>query len=271
MGFCGSDIPSAGESASDIFSALYNYYPGLAQVYRNEQLPTAQAELATAQAVSGPYQELITNLYKTYGPELAKVGSGIDSTNRLASAKTDVDILRGPGKELAAEYKNIDQGLNPEYYATRALESTKLGELMNSINLDDANPEAERLINQENARSGNLANSSATGTVANALSFGNELDKRRNSLKSAVDSATAFLTPASSASTFNPATTALARPTSNTGQSNFAGANTTAGAGASSAAQGFTNQLSTLQGGYATNMANKRDVVDRINEGISSV
>jgi hypothetical protein len=262
MPFCGNDIPSAGESASDMFSAIYNYYPGLAKVFREEMLPTAQAELATSQAVSPQFQQLMTDLYKQFGPQLAETGQQIDRSNRLAAAGTDVDILKGSGKQLAEAYRDIDQGLNPEYYKVRGDAAGKLSEVLGSINLNDSSPEAERLINQENIRSGNLATPSATNS---------ELNTRRNNLTSAINAASNFLQPASSASAFNPATTALQRPTSNTGASQFAGVNTSAGASAVGAGQNFTNQIGQLQSGYANNMANQRDVVDRINEGFSSL
>lgn len=264
-------IPSVSESASDMLSALHDYYPGLAGVYRQELLPTAQAELATSQAVSPQYQQLISDLYKQFGPGLATTGAQVDDISRKAAAKTDVDILKSSGGDLARTYSDIDKSINPEYYATRTKTANALEDLLGSINLSDPNPEAERLISQENARSGNLAQPSATTTVANALSFGSEADKRRNSLEQAINSATAFLGNSSTAANFNPATTILNRPTSNTGQSNFAGANTTAGSSANQASQNFTSGLTQLQSNYANNQANKRDAVDRINEGFSSL
>jgi hypothetical protein len=271
MGFCGSDIPSTQESASDLFSAIYNYYPKLAEVYRDQALPTAQTELGVSQAVSPAYQQLMNDMYKQFGPQLAQTGQQIDRSNRLAAGQTDVDLLNTSGRQLANTYQDIDKGLNPEYYQVRANEANRIQDLLGSINLNDANPEAERLVGQENARTGNLNNTSATGTVANALSFGSELDKRRNALNTAINSATNFLQPANNSSNFNPATTALSRPTSSTGASEFAGVDKTAGQSAVTSGQNFTNQLAGLQGGYNAAMANKRDVVDRINEGFSSV
>jgi hypothetical protein len=271
MPFCGSDIPSTSESASDMFSAMYDYYPGLAKIYRDQLVPTALAEQQASQAVSPAYQQLMTDLYRQYGPANAAIGQGIDASNRLASANTDVNILKGPGTELAKTYQDIEKQLNPEYYATRAATSGKIDELLNSINLGNANPEAERLISQENARSGNLGTPSASNTVANALSFGDAANSRRAALSTAINAATNFLQPSSSASAFNPATTALNRPTSNTGASQFAGVQQGAGAAGQQAAQGFTDQLSQIQQGYNSNMANRRDVVDRINEGFSSL
>ena len=268
---CGPDVPSAGESASDMFSAIYDYYPLLSRVFREDMPKMAQAELQTAQQVSPAYQQLATDLYKQFGPQLAQVGQGIDASNRLAAANADVNILQGPGKQLAQTYKEIDQGLNPEYYQVREQNANKLEELLGSINLNDANPEAERLISQENARSGNLSTPSATGTVSNALSFGDAMNGRRAALSSAINAATSFLQPASSASAFNPATTALQRPTSNTGASEFAGVNSQAGQSALTQGQNYTNQIGTLQQGRNQALANQRDALDRVHEGLSSV
>lgn len=268
MPFCANDAPTAGESASDIFSAMYNYYPGLAQVYRDQLLPTAQAELKTSQAVSPAFQQLMTDLYRDQGPQLAQIGQGIDRSNRLAAAQTDADIIAGPGATTARSYQALDRELNPEFYATRAAGAGKLSELLGSINLSDPNPEAERLISQEAARSGNMASPSQTNTVANAISFGEAANNRRTNLTAAINAATNFLQPSSTASNFNPATTALNRPTSNTGSSQFAGVNNTAGQGSQSAALGFTNQLGDLQ---RLDVENRTSIKDQIDQGFSSI
>lgn len=264
-----SHAPTTNETTAEMIQAMTQYMPGYMAAMNKEVLPQAQADLAAAQATSPAMQQLTADLYKTYAPQFASVGRDIDTANRLQGAKTDAEILKGSGKDLARTYKEIDTELNPEYYKTRAAAGSGLEQLLGSINLNDANPEAERLINQENVRTGNLGNNSATNTVANALSFGSALNERRSQLSNAINTASAFLQPASNAS-FNPATAALNRPTSNTGLSQFTGVNQPSG----QAYQSGNNLANNIAANQQTQMginANRRDVLDRLNESTSAI
>lgn len=264
-----SPAPPTSESTADVIKAMTANFPAFMQAMNQELAPTEAAKLASAQQVSPAWAQLTSDLYRQFAPGMAQTGSQIDSSNRLAQAKTDVDILGGSGRDLSRIYKEIDTELNPEYYKTREAGAKSIGDLLSSINLNDASPEAERLVNQENVRTGNLGNTSATNTVANALSFGSELSNRRSQLSNAINTASAFLQPSSNAA-FNPATAALARPTGNTGLSEFTGVNK-AGGEAFGAGQGLLNQVGALKQTELGINANRRDTLDRINETMSSV
>lgn len=260
--------PTTNESTAEIMKSLTTYLPDYMKVVNAQVGPQAQTELDVAKQVSGPYAELLNELYGKYGKSMATTGSEIEKINRTGAANTDLEILRGSGGDLAREGVKIDKELNPEYYKTRELQANKLGELLGSINLNDANPEAERLIGQENARSGNLGNSSATSTVSNALSFGSEMDRRRSSLSNALNSATAFLAP--SQGNFNPVVTALNRPSTNTGESRFGGV-TNPGAQAYQAGNNMFNGITGVQMQQNDINANRRDTLDRMNEVTASL
>jgi len=213
--------PGTQESTASMLQALITHLPAFMDIQNAQVGPQAQAMLKAAQGITPVYNDLQTSEYARNAPSLAQTGSQVDNISRTGAAKTDLDILQGSGGDLVKESQALDRQLNPEFYKTRELESNKMEELLESINLNDANPEAERLIGQENARSGNLSNPSATGTVANALSFGSELDRRRTSLGNALNTVTNFLQP--SQGQFNPVATALGRPSTNTGENRFAG------------------------------------------------
>lgn len=260
--------PPTGESTAKIMEALTQYLPAYSQVVNAQKLPTAQADLGVSQAVSPAYAQLMQELYSQYGPGLAKTGSELERINRLGAAGTDVEILQGPGKELVSSAQALDRALNPEYYNTRAAAAGKLGELLGSINLNAPNPEAERLVSQEAARTGNVATPSATSTVSNALSFGNELQKRRSALGQAISIGSQFLP--SAVSQFNPVQTALGRPSTNTGISQFTGVQ---GPSGQSAAQGsdLLGNISALRQQQNQINSQRRDVLDRLNEVSSTI
>lgn len=261
--------PSTSESTGSIISALTQYLPGYMAVQNAQLGPQANAQLEVAKQISPQYSELLNGLYQKYAPQLAQTGVNVDAINRQGAANTDLNILRGSGGDLAKEAVGIDKQLNPEYYKTRALEGDKLSQLLGSINLDNANPEAERLINQESARTGNnTVPQNATNTVSNALSFGSQLQSRRDSLSQALSTATNFLQP--SQGQFNPVVTALNRPSSNTGNNQFQGVTNP-----SNQAYNSGNQL--LQTATAANQqsnqinANRRDTLDRVTQVMGSV
>lgn len=261
--------PQTSESTREMMEAFTETMPGFMQVMSQQVAPTERAKLASAQQTSPEWAQLTYDIYKQFAPQMAAAGRDIEAQNRLANARTDAEILNTSGRDLAKTYKEIDTELNPEYYKTRAGASDSIAQLLGSINLNDASPEAERLINQENIRSGNLGNDSATNTVSNALSFGREMDNRRNQLSQAINTASAFLQPASNAQ-FNPATAALNRPTSNSGLSQFGGVQMPGNEAFSSGNNLMNNITSVRQAEMGIN-ANRRDTLDRFNETMSSL
>ena len=255
--------PQLNESTSEIIQSLTKYLPAYMGVQNDQVLPQARAQLDATKAISPEYSALMADLYKKYAPEMAQTGVDVERINRTGAANTDLAIMQGSGGDLAREAQKIDKELSPEYYATRKLQADKLGQLLGSIDLNNANPEAERLVNQEAQRSGNVSNPNATSTVSNALSFGGEMEKRRNSLANALNTATNFQQTAQSQ--FNPVVTALNRPSTNTGESRFTGV-TAAGDQAYKSGSGMYAGLSSDQQAKEQINANRRDSLDRFNE-----
>ena len=249
--------------SSDVINNVIQNLPAYMNTVNAQLAPQARSELATQQEIAPQYQELLTSLYEKFAPRLATAGAGADRISREATARTDADILKGAGGDTVRNLSDLDRSVNPEYYKTREAGAAKLGELLGSINLSDANPEAERLVSQENARSGNLTTPSSTRTVANALSFGNEQQKRRDALGQAINTASGFLAPASG--TFNTANIALGKGPTNTGLTNFAGVKDTQNQ-AVGAASGIMGTSAGLVGQQQDINSQRRDVLDRINE-----
>jgi hypothetical protein len=268
MHFGDPPAPDAEESTADMLSAITANMPLLMQTYNAQVLPQAQAELAASQAISPAQNQLMLDLYKQFAPEFAKTGAEIDSAGRLATAKTDVELLKGSGADLARVYQTIDKELNPEYYSVRENAAGRLNEILGE-SINAPNIEAERLINQEQARTGNAAAPSATNTVAAALDFGSARQGRINNLSNIIGQATGFMAPASNQQ-FNPATTILNKPTSNTGQNQFAGVKAPSNQ-AYSTGSDLMNSVSGFQNNAMNINANRRDVLDRANEVTSSI
>lgn len=210
---------TSSEGSSAITNAIIQDLPRYMEVVNRLSLPRAQAELGVAQAVSPDYQKLLNQLYAQYAPGLSATGSAIDAQNRLAQAEADRQLLTG-GSALAIGKgaRDLERVIDPEFYAVQDANIDKVGQLLGSIDLNSPNIEAERLINQENMRAGTDLVPSATNTVANALSFGNEQQKRRDALSRAVATASAVL--GNTKTTFNPTQTLINRPATVGGAAN---------------------------------------------------
>lgn len=189
-----ADVPMFSNLAASATSMLAPY---LGQSIDQLIKPQALAELDTAQAVSPAYAQLMQELYAQYGPQLNALGSQIAEQNAAAELATNRRLLDAGGMDML-------KTLDPEYFNTRATTSSRLGDLLSSIDLSGKLSGGEiaaieRSLAQSNMRGGTTAPSNLS-TVANAMQFGNAAYARKqaaqNALSQAINSATAFL-PAS--------------------------------------------------------------------------
>jgi len=190
--------PDVSHSTADQLQALIQYLPGLSKVFNEQLLPTEQANLATQQAIAPGQQALDTQLYGTYGPQIAKISSDIAAQQTTRDAST----LAGPGQDLARAAVSAQQIADPEYYRTRALLGQKTNDLLNSIDVNGLSgserAEVERRLNQEAQQGGSPDISSGIKTAQNAVTFGSALQSKRNALGQAIGEATNFLPTAKS-------------------------------------------------------------------------
>jgi hypothetical protein len=232
----GGDPPAQtpGESTAVTMQALQQHLPELIQTTSNQSIPLnrrfEESRLQTSQALSPAYAQLAT------------------------------DLLAGPGADLVLSAKEIDKLLNPQFYNVRNLQANKFREMLNSVNLDAPDIEAERLINSENFRSGNTTPSSTTA-LANAINFGEQRMKRQGMLNSMLANATNFL-PASQTK-FDPFGRQSAIAPTNVGQAGFDAANQMSSNLLGTTA-GFTTQANQIN-------SQRRDSLDRVNETMSSL
>lgn len=263
--------PKQESTGSGVAAAIKNleaFLPRLSSAITGNILPIEQAKLDVSKVISPQQYDLMTQLYKTYGPELAKIAAQNERVGREAGAATDLSLAQGAGGQLAQELASLENRINPEVAGARKAAGTKLEELLNSINLNDANPEAERLVSQEAGRSGNISNPSASSTVANALGFGDQLAKRRAQLSSAISSATQFLPTAKSG--VDAVGVALGRGANPAGEARFTGAAQTGnesfdlGSNLFGSSMGLEQQRRQLD-------AQRETALDKVNQSIAAI
>jgi hypothetical protein len=215
--------------------------------------PTSLAQLQAAQLTAPGVNQLEADRYNTI------------TRNQAA---TDADILGTIGRDRASIASEIDRGINPEFYQAREAGLDSILGQLKMLDLNNANPEAERLVNLENVRTGNLTTpSNETNTVKNALQFGDERLKRSAALSQALNTANNFLT--SSRATFDPFGRSVTTSTTN----NAVGSPSAFGSNSQTSNLGndlLGNVFGTFNNAIGIN-AQRRDSLDRFNETMGSL
>lgn len=266
--------PSSNESTEAMLGAYTKYFPDLLKINQENILPNEQAKLEANQAVSPEYLALQNQLYKIYGPQLAATSDQINAASAKSSAQSDLDVLRGPGKDLVSEALKTAQEADPEYYKARQQVGGRLSDLLGSIDLSGnlSGGETEQLnraLAQENSRRGILNTPSQTAALSNAMTFGDARYNRQNQAKGQLAQALSvgnqFL-PASNSGidVFKVATGKTSMP--NAGDSKFQGVNQNLGSDVAGQGTSFMNNLTQLKGQEMDINANRRDILDRMNE-----
>lgn len=272
----GSDAPAptATESTAEMMRAYTAGLPDLLNVTSQNILPVEKAMLEASQAVSPGYTKLQTDLYGTYGPELTRIGSELNRQNEMAQIATDTGALAEANKAggLLEQARAGQEKLDPEYYTSRALASSKLGDLLNSIDVNGLSgserAEVSRSLARDNAATGNTDPSSLS-TVSNAMTFGSALDKKRNSLMNALNTASQL------APTFKSGQDAFQMTTgrsgsANTGTGQFVG-NTQTGGTTTAMGNSLLGQVGQANSNAMNINANRRDTLDRVSQVGSTI
>jgi len=207
--------------------------------------------------------ELTAPRYSTLNTQLA-------NTMATSVADNDANILDTSGRRRAGIATEIDKGINPEFYQAREAGLDSLLGQLKMLDLDKANPEAERLVNLENQRSGNTGNpTDGTNAVKNALQFGDERLKRSAALTNALNTANNFM--GASKASFDPFGRSTATANIGGGTSINPSSFRDAGGDVTSTANNLMGNIFGYQNTAANINANRRDVLDRLNETTSSL
>jgi hypothetical protein len=255
--------PPPQQSTAETMRAYIQYLPQLMATAIPQELAAARAQLAAAQQTSPQMSQLQANIYRNTAPQLAQTSQQIDAANKLAGSQGDLAVLQGPGAQAARAVQGLSQEFDPEFYRTRAQASNVLGGLMSGSLTPGEEEAVSRRLAQQNYSMGLMGTPTSTSTVANAMQFG---DAARQRQLQGVNAATSFLPV--SRSGFDPTQLALGRPSINTGQSQFIGANQNAGQQGMDAATNMFNQIAGFENNKMGIDAQKRDWIDRVQQGI---
>lgn len=287
-----ADVPGASVAPSKAYrktanniQAITDLMPYLNEAVNNNILPNALANLQASQQTSGPYAQLQLDLYNQYGPALNAIGNEIARRNKLAEASSDLEVLKGPGKDVINQAYDLSQIFDKPYYDTRAKAAGGFSDLLNSIDLTGALSKTEQdeltkgLAIQSGQRGTAFAPSN-TDIVSNAMQYGNAGFARKQANQDALSKALAVssqMMPAmkSGVDVFQTATGKSS--TANSGENKFTGVNTNTQQGANLASSLGNNMFGGINQMQQTQMqidANKKDWLDKFvqfTKGMSNV
>jgi hypothetical protein len=262
--FSTPSAPSPSKQLGKIIPLLEQAYPTLAQEANDSANSNvgaqSAAQLSAAQATSPAYAQLMSQLYAQYAPQLAATGSQVGQQIQQSQAGANAAVANSSQGQAALQAAiNADKTANPQFYATRDLESSRLNDLMSSIDLSGKLSGSEtrqigQSLAQQNNQTGTVNTPSALNTTSNAMTYGNAVYQRQEQAKSdlsgALGQASNFLPVSkSSVDSWNAATggSNTATNSANNAVGQFSGVNnTTANSSASSSLLGslFGNSTS---------------------------
>jgi len=263
--------------------------PGYAEMLRSEQAQDLAAQLQLAQQYAQPAAEQQLGMAKAFIPQYGQLASDEAHREAMRNAGTQVAVLRGPGGELINEAYAKAQEVDQPFYDQRDAAGQRLGDLLASFAdprtleggdmYDPSRPggrftgalsggereEIQRSLNQQRARSGGGGGPHAmTDVVANAMTFGQGVQNRRDALGRALGQATSFL-PASR-SGFDPFQVAMGRPSQQFGAQQFSQPSMQTNTAGQSG--NFLNNTFGAAGQSAAFRANAPTTLDRMGQGV---
>lgn len=262
--------PSTNTSTGIVHDAFRNSFPGIMGGINNQLMPTELTKLAAQKAVAPQQAQLELDVLNRYAPQIAELENRISQSRKLSDAQGDLNVLLGPGTQLATAATNLGKNvIDPEFFKNREAIGNKQVELVNSFDVNKLSggerAEVERSINADKVRSGNLGNNNAIQTVDNAMHFGSALNNKRAAIGQALQGATAGI------QNFRSGVDQFGRAQTNNNYSgNFQPVKQTGSESYNIGSKTADNVFGVRNQENAIN-ADRRDPIDRVNELLTSI
>lgn len=240
-----------------------------------ENIGPFEQSLVQARGVTDPQNAALDeSLLRYFGPRMTDIGVGLQGQQLEGSASNDLSVLRGSGGTLAREGQELNREIDPEYYNTREVSSQKLIDLLQGqdpnrlTGAEMAN--VERGLNRTNRMNGVQDVHSSGAAIGNAMTFGRELDRKRNTLVNTLSQVPGNL--AAMKSGFDSFKVATGRDSSvNPGLNQYGTGRAGFGSNVIGMGQGLLGEAGANTRQTQSLTANARDTLDRVNETAGTV
>lgn len=181
----GGDNVTTGTTGKQI-NAVIRGLPKWLQATGENIGPFEQA-LVNARGVVDPQNSALDeSLLRYFGPRFNEIGIGLQGQQALGQASNELSVLQGPGTQLARTGQALNEEIDPQYYGLRDVAGKKFVDLLagqdpNRLTGSEM-ANVERGLNRTNRMNGMSDVHSSGGAISNAMTFGHELDRKRNTL-----------------------------------------------------------------------------------------
>lgn len=263
------------EGSARQMANLTRYLPRLAETITRVAGPYEQGMLNARASIDPQQAALDESLAAYFLPRFAQIGTDVQRQNAFNQATNEADVLEGPGARLVSSAHQLDEMNDPEYHAVRRTGAAKLIDLLNGQdpnNLTGAEmANVERSANRTNTASGNAGLGSSMSAISNAMTFGNALDKKRNTLLNTLNAIPQNLAAMKSGTDVFQVATGRPSYGANPGQSQYGTSRGNFGQNIGSMAAGLNSEFGQNIRQNNELDANKRDWIDRVSQISSSM
>jgi len=267
------------EGSAEQMQSLVRFLPSYMRAMDKATLPHEQA-LLDARSVTDPQNAALdAQLFEQYGPIFAGIGDTISGQSANRQAQNELTTLQGPGRELALAGQALNKEIDPEYYGLRANAADKFTQLLagqdpNALSgAEMAN--VERGLNRTNRVNGVAEVPTSGSAISNAMTFGDALTGKRNTLLATLNAIPQNLAAMKSGTdAFQVATGRSSSGAQGVGNSGL-GQYGTGRQGFGTSTQGAASQLLGETGQNVRQnidlTANRRTTLDQVNSTLSSL
>src|SRR6267142_4950986 len=135
MGASGN-APNAGNAVARNYRQYARYLPGLLNATIGGQGSADVGAAQSAANITPMYSQTGLNNLTNFAPQYAGIGSYINNLIAQGNAQTSANTIAGAGGQAAQNAMDLQQRLNPGYYAARDAVGNQATNLVNSINLN---------------------------------------------------------------------------------------------------------------------------------------
>ena len=278
MGGGGPTYQTAQETTADQMAAYVKYLPDLLRTVAANTGTVERAQQGLSEELAPRQSQLQLDIANRFMPAFTQVGLDQARQQSMGTAKTDAEVLAGPGRDVITNLTEAQRLADPEYFKQREMSIDALSKLFGS--LDDPNAglsgaereEMNRSLAQSNAQRGNTGTTNL-GTVEAAMNFGQAGAARKAQKQSAISSAIA--TAAGAAPTMRSGVDAFqvttGKPSSNVGIARFGQTDTQQGGATQNFGQSFLQNTAQFASNNQQNQAAKKDTLDKFSQLMGSM
>lgn len=179
---------------ADILQAMTAYLPGTLEAVRGTYGPQAAAEFDVAKEYTPKYAQLTYDTLSNEGRKLSELGRELSKEEQLGASQAELEVARGPGRELTAEALKQQEIIDPEFMASRRAVSDAISKSLSAIDPNALTKGEEESVARGLGRVSSAV-PSALQTALQAQIFGDRLAARRAEYNNAINTAGAQLQP----------------------------------------------------------------------------